>query len=118
MKKFAKVTNEQTKACDVGLGTSVEFYKSIGMTEQEVEQSYNGQWYLKGYAPQKTSEMLIEEYESQINELNTAMLRDVLIIVDDEQTTEKKEEAKQYLAQKKIQKNKLIEQINKLREVE
>lgn len=55
--------------------------------------------------------------EKQIEKINTDMLRDVLIINDDDQTTEKKQEAKEYLAQKKIQKNELIEQINKLREV-
>lgn len=114
---YAKVIDNITKVCEVGLGTNKTYYISLGMTEQEVEQSYNGQWYLKGYAPQKTNEMLIEEYERQINELNIAMLRDLLIIADDEQTTEKKEEAKQYLAQKKIQKNDLIDKINKLREV-
>jgi hypothetical protein len=56
--------------------------------------------------------------EKQIEKINIDMLRDILIIDDDEQTTEKKQEAKQYLAQKKSQKNELIEQINKLREVE
>ena len=56
--------------------------------------------------------------EKQIEKINIDILRDILIIDDDEQTTEKKQEAKQYLAQKKSQKNELIEQINKLREVE
>ena len=56
MKKYAKVTNEETKACEVGLGTNIAFYQSIGMIEQEVEQAYDGAWYLKGYAPQKTVE--------------------------------------------------------------
>lgn len=53
MKKYAKVTNEETKACEVGLGTNNVFYASIGMTEMEVEQSYTGGWYLSGYAPQQ-----------------------------------------------------------------
>ena len=56
MKKYAKIINEETKACEVGLGKNTEFYRSIGMTEQEVEQAYNGQWYLKGYAPEKPTE--------------------------------------------------------------
>lgn len=50
---YAKIIDEKTKACSVGLGTDVEYYRSIGMTEMEVEQAYNGSWYLKGYAPQK-----------------------------------------------------------------
>lgn len=53
MLKYAKIINEQTKECDVGLGTDIDFYKSIGMVEMEVEQAYNGGWYLKGHTPQK-----------------------------------------------------------------
>lgn len=53
MKKYAKIINEETKACEVGVGTNSEFYQSIGMTEMEVEQAYNGAWYLKGFAPAK-----------------------------------------------------------------
>lgn len=67
---YAKVVNEETKLCDVGLGTNTDYYKSLGMTEQEVEQAYNGQWYLVGYVPSKPAptieEQLIEkekEYE-------------------------------------------------------
>lgn len=53
MKKYAKVINEETKQCEVGLGTNSNFYQSIGMTEMEVEQAYDGSWYVKGYAPEK-----------------------------------------------------------------
>lgn len=70
---YAKVTNEQTKEVSVGLGTDVEFYKSIGMTEMEVEQAYNGAWYLKGYAPQKpepTPQEQIQSLEAQITARN------------------------------------------------
>lgn len=72
MLMYAKVINEETKQCDVGLGTNAEYYKSIGMTEQEVEQAYNGEWFLKGYAPQKpeptTKEKVISlERQYQMN---------------------------------------------------
>lgn len=50
---YAKIVNEETKLCEVGTGTNVDFYKSIGMSEMDVEEAYNGQWYIKGYAPQK-----------------------------------------------------------------
>lgn len=53
---YAKIENEDTKVCSVGIGTDTEFYRSIGMSEMEVEQAYNGAWYLKGYAPEKPSE--------------------------------------------------------------
>ena len=60
MKKYAKVVNEETGLCEVGVGTNTSFYASIGMTEMEVEQAYNGQWYLKGYAPAKPESTLEE----------------------------------------------------------
>lgn len=53
MEKYAKVENDKTKQCSVGLGTDIEFYKSIGMERMNVEQAYDGQWYVEGYAPQK-----------------------------------------------------------------
>ena len=58
MLKYAKIVNQETKRVDVGLGINAEFYKSIGMTEMNVEQAYNGSWYLEGYAPKKTLEEL------------------------------------------------------------
>lgn len=61
MIKWAKVTNQETKVCDVGLGTNVEYYKSIGMTELDVEQAWNGQWYLVGYVPSKPTPTLQEQ---------------------------------------------------------
>lgn len=64
MKKYAKVVNEETKLCEVGVGTNSAFYRSIGMTEMEVEQAYNGQWYLKGYAPTKPEPTLEEQVVS------------------------------------------------------
>lgn len=65
MLKYAKFENEETKAVSVGLGTNDEFYESIGMTLQEVEQAYTGEWYLKGYAPQKPQEVIEAEALAQ-----------------------------------------------------
>lgn len=61
MKKYAKIENEETKECSVGLGTNAEFYKSIGMIEMDVEQAYNGSWYVVGYTPEKPQEVCEEE---------------------------------------------------------
>lgn len=58
---YAKVVNEETKLCDVGLGTNTDYYKSLGMSEMEVEQAYNGQWYLSGYAPTKPEPTIQEQ---------------------------------------------------------
>lgn len=48
---YAMITDKKTKAVAVGLGTDIEFYKSVGMTDMEVEQAYDGSWYVKGYTP-------------------------------------------------------------------
>lgn len=58
---YAKIINEETKQCEVGLGTNAKFYQSIGMTEMEVEQAYNGSWYLQGYTPEKSVETMQTE---------------------------------------------------------
>ena len=68
MLKFSKVENEDTKVCSVGIGNAIDFYKSIGMTEMEVEQGYDGQWYLQGYAPQKPKELIEAEIQKQLTE--------------------------------------------------
>ena len=64
MLKYAKIINEETKQCDIGLGDDIAIYKSIGMKEMEVEQAYNGSWYAKGYAPEQS----IEEYNEQVRQ--------------------------------------------------
>ena len=51
MKKFAKIINEEKKAVIVGMGTNESFYRSEGMTEMDVEQGYDGAWYVEGFAP-------------------------------------------------------------------
>ena len=53
MKKYAKIINEETKECSVGIGTDAEYYESVGMTETDVEQAWNGNWYVAGYVPQR-----------------------------------------------------------------
>lgn len=58
---YAQIIDEKTKLCSVGTGTNTEFYKSIGMVDMEVEQAYDGQWYVKGYAPTQP----LEELKSQ-----------------------------------------------------
>ena len=53
MKRYAKIIDESTKQCAVGTGTDTDYYKSIGMTKMDVEEAYDGSWYVKGYAPEK-----------------------------------------------------------------
>lgn len=66
MKKWAKISDEITKSCIVGTGTNTNFYKSVGMTELDVEQAWNGTWYLAGYAPEKPQETICMEEISEL----------------------------------------------------
>lgn len=126
MLKYAKVINEETKQCEVGLGdptaifeevekvrtwqeteqqervipaeydeegnlvkeetteivdvpveksenyieitTVGQFYESIGMTMQDVEQAYDGNWYLVGYAPKQPLDELKALKREEINQ--------------------------------------------------
>ena len=70
MIKYAKVINEQTGLCEVGIGTNTTFYKSIGMKEQDVSQSdIDGKWYLSDKCPMKSDEdKLAEAKQAKLNE--------------------------------------------------
>lgn len=57
MKKYVKIINQKTKEVQVGISTNSKFYESIGMEIQDVEQAYNGRWFLKGYVPEKPQEV-------------------------------------------------------------
>ena len=94
MKKYARIVNEETKACEVGLGTNTAFYQSIGMSEMEVEQAYDGQWYLKGYAPEKPT----EQKEAEIRAVRNQYLEqtDKFMITDYPITDDERELYKQY----------------------
>ena len=70
MKKYAKVIDEEIRQCEVGVGTNTKFYESIGMTEMDVEQAYNGQWYVKGYAPSEPE----TDKQARVREIRNQML--------------------------------------------
>ena len=91
---YAKIINEETKQVEVGLGTNTEFYKSIGMSEMEVEQAYNGQWYLKGFAPKKP----VEELQAQVRSVRNQYLEqtDKYMIADYPISYDERELYKQY----------------------
>ena len=65
MLKYAKIINEETKQVSVGLGSKTEFYEAIGMTPMDVEEAYNGNWYLKGNTPQKPEPTYVEQRLSE-----------------------------------------------------
>ena len=93
MKKYAKIINEETKLCEAGTGTNSAIYQSIGMTEMEVEQAYNGSWYVKGYAPEKpvkeTAQEKIDKLKAELaksdyidNKFLEAIVKNDMILLD------------------------------------
>ena len=82
MKKFAKIENEQTKVCSVGIGTNNKFYESIGMKQMDVEQGYDGQWYLAGYAPEKPQEQIEAEALAQAKQERAEAVKTITVEVD------------------------------------
>jgi len=106
MLKYAKIINEETKQCEVGIGTNVEFYKTIGMTQMDVEQAYDNQWYVSGYAPEEPAPTEEEQrknrelaYTQDVDPITCHIQR----LADEEQTPEIIEEI-----------NKLLQKRNKL----
>ncbi len=70
MIKYAKIVNEETGLCEVGLGTNIEFYQSIGMEELDVQQSdIDNNWYLLELCPMKTDEQKELEEKERIAKL-------------------------------------------------
>ena len=88
-------TYNTTKKClSVGTGSNISFCESIGMTDEEVEQDYNGEYWLKGYAPAKPREITeaeqaqseLTDTETRISEIKDELLTAVLL--DDAETVE------------------------------
>ena len=57
MLKYCKIINEEKGLVQVGTGSNINFYKSIGFTLQEVEK-VDGVWYLQGKVPEPDLEVL------------------------------------------------------------
>lgn len=75
MKKYAKIIDEATKQVQVGVGCPDEYYIEIGMTLMDVEQAYNSNWYVKGYAPIET-EPTEDELKERVREVRNGYLQD------------------------------------------
>lgn len=77
---FAKIVNQQTKEVQVVQGTKLA--QILGAVEMDVEQAYNGAWYVKGYAPSKPKPTTEEKVQAL--ELSTGLTRAVreLVLAD------------------------------------
>lgn len=94
MLKYAKVINEETKQCEVGIGTNEKFYQSISMQKMEVEQAYNGDWYISGYAPKKPDNVIKQERIDELKSLLASADYWGQKYIDGEYTAEEWEEKK------------------------
>lgn len=75
MLKYAQIINDETGLCSVANGTNVEFYKSIGMVELDVQKSdIDGNYYLSDKCPMKTEEEKEIENQEVINHLTCTAL--------------------------------------------
>lgn len=77
---FAKIINQQTKEVQVVQGAKLA--QILGAVEMDVEQAYNGAWYVKGYAPSKPEPTTEEKVQAL--ELSTGLTRAVreLVLAD------------------------------------
>lgn len=109
-RKYAKVINNRTHEVQVGVGCPDEYYVEIGMEIMNVEQAYNGKWYVAGYAPvqpeptvDEKKEMVRTVRDQYINEIEwrVSRYRDQkelgMATTDDEQTYIQILEYMQYL---------------------
>lgn len=82
---LAKVVDNITKICSVAIGSDIEYYEKHGYTDLDVEQAWDGNYYLKGYAPiQPVDEQLAEldaQYQTQ-KDMLIAEYTDALIHAD------------------------------------
>lgn len=79
MKYYAKIENTETKIVSVGTGTNTAFYKAIGMTMMDVEQSdIDVQWYVAGYAPMKPEKQKRKEEAEALQKHYTDLIQHIL----------------------------------------
>jgi hypothetical protein len=75
MKKYAKIIDNKTKEVQIGVGCPDEYYIEIGMTLMDVEQAYNGAWYVLGYAPAEP-EPTEDEMKESVRRIRNGYLKD------------------------------------------
>lgn len=76
MKLYTKIINEKTKEV---LLINQEVAKQQGLQDMEVEFSYDGKAYLKGYAPKKPQELInqekISEYQKYLDDTDYVVVK-------------------------------------------
>ena len=75
MLKYAKIIDEKTKEVQVGAGCPDSYYREIGMIEMDVDQAYNGNWYVHGYAPAEP-EPTVDEKKIRVRWIRNGYLKE------------------------------------------
>lgn len=70
MLRLAKIVREQDFACDIVdsetlSDAELDYFQNEGFSWQEVEQAWNGQWYISGKCPAKPEEVILNELRSR-----------------------------------------------------
>ena len=108
MLKYAKIINEKTKEVSIALGSNYPF----DYTEMDVEQAYNGNWYVAGYAPEEPAPTEEEQrkkreqaYTLEVDPITCHIQR----LSDEEQTPEIEQE----IADLKVERSEKVDEIKK-----
>lgn len=91
MIKYALIIDKETKQVSICDENQREHFVSVGYSEMEVEQAYNGAWYLKGYAPiepEKTKEEVSETRRQLYIAEKDPITCQIQALRDEEQTEE------------------------------
>ena len=107
---YAKIINNETKEVVVVENATREFIEANGFTEMDVEQAYNGFWYVEGYAPEEPAPT--EEEQRQKREQAYTLEVDPITchisrLADEEQTPEIEQE----IAELKQERSAKVEEI-------
>ena len=112
MEKYAKVINKQTKEVQIGVGCSDEYYIEICMEIMEVEQAYNGRWYVKGFAPAEPEPTEEDIKQARINELKQMLFATDYVVIKIAEGSAIKEEYADVIAQRQAWRNEIRELSN------
>lgn len=66
--KLIKGLDENKKVYEIFEGTDFAWAAQQGFEEAEVEQAYDGCWYLAGYAPEKPQELINQQRITELQE--------------------------------------------------
>lgn len=84
MQKYAKIVNEETGACIVGLGDNAEYYEAQGMSLLDVEQATDGGWYLADKVPAPSAEYRAQQLYAKLKaDLEMKAVSNLIPIEDD-----------------------------------